>query len=838
MNKQDYEILYQTEAEAGAEKKVLSAEELAALRNAEAQREKETDQLYRLYFKPELSHLAESTRDSQDKAECLSNVFRSMYGVMESWFHKYSGIKLKEATKEKLQNCLGCFRRGEWGREAPDPKVREMLLAFTKVKIYERSLEEKPNRSPEEQKHLEAKKYSLDQDRTLTEQQKIGLRSFQRWLLRNCDKTGLHGVKYGLGKKGPVRNFAEEFMKLPARVQLKALYLLETNRRKSPNENADNMNSQSDRYVPDLGNLKKTMIASKFKIFRRLNGSQFYWNKLEQAMGLARLSEKVLGTLSEKLEEHELFPENDPKKAETRRKERISFVHKAFSGTDTEHIQDIQIGRGEAAMHENAGALREEGGMNESGLQPVPEDAPVASEPEKDSAPAAKKQGTFRKLAGETWDASKLMMGYAGEVKGYYGMADNTQKIIVQDADSPLISSIGAAPAIVGAAAGVIGLAGALEGAIKSYSTATKAGVTSQVMGVAGAVGGAASGILNASSSFVNAGLSNAFKTSVPLIGAGTGVVLMAKAAMDLSTEGVNFKKAGDVLMDLRDMQSDLMKDRDKALQDISENEVMSDPEKQKAVQKERERYDRKIKELKLMEKAAKLSYADANEKEGGILRGLFGGTLLTGSSSAVAVLGALGTIGIGTGIAIPGVFLGSGVAGTIMAVEGARYADQMAERQNRRYIDADMYANSQDKTEKLAKAEKNLKDDLELWEKGSEEEKKNRTMREEAQKKSEVFQDKMRDLYAAKKGYAHQSSAKSGIKGQLFGNIYDLAFPEPNEAGNTEKERESDKRIRLNMQELLRSQGLNVRYNEGKPQDKQKQQISKEKAVAGVQKR
>ena len=143
------------------------------------------------------------------------------------------------------------------------------------------------------------------------------------------------------------------------------------------------------------------------------------------------------------------------------------------------------------------------------------------------------------------------------------------------------------------------------------------------------------------------------------------------------------------------------------------------------------------------------------------------------------------------------------------------------------------MYENRKDKEKKLNAAKQSINDGIRMWEEGSDEAKKSRAMYEEAQKKSEVFQDQVRDLYAAKQGYTHQSDAKDNIKGKLFGQVYDAAFKEAPEG-----ETNTEKRIRLNMQELLRSQDLQVHHNEEKRPEKQKEQPTRDKAVASIKKR
>lgn len=123
-------------------------------------------------------------------------------------------------------------------------------------------------------------------DPSLTKAQREGLEEFHRWLNRNCEKTGFMGDS----EAGGMRDFANKFMSQPASVQLKALYLLETGKRKAPDEAGfDDFHSQMN-YVPSLDKIKKPLIASPLKIWKRSNGSHFYWSKLNQSLKIAEKS--------------------------------------------------------------------------------------------------------------------------------------------------------------------------------------------------------------------------------------------------------------------------------------------------------------------------------------------------------------------------------------------------------------------------------------------------------------------------------------------------------------------------------------------------------------------
>lgn len=762
-----YNILQKVETkmklERGEDENDLITKEM--IKEAEEKRKKDTDIFYQKYYKPETSHLAASAREVDDKWYCLSNMFRSKEKIMNSWFMKYFGVSPQEKDGAALEDCLTKLRNPEnWkdanGKEiaAPDPHVREMLITYTKVKQYE---------CTKGKDRVDAgKAYSFAGDTTITPEQKKGLEKFQLWLQRNCDKTGLKGIKYGLGKKGPVRNFAEEFMKLPARVQLKALFLLETGKRKSPNEYSDNIESQS--YVPSLDKLKDTMIASKFKVFRRLNGSQFYWNKLEEAVGIAKQSEEKLKKLSDD-------PELKTKLSDEKRLDKIKEI------------------------------------IDQDGIGVMDTDREIEH-------------------TGEKWDDTKAMSGYTGKGKSYYGLADNVNKIVRGDKDAVLIPNANIATATIGAVTSAISLAGAVEGVIKSYGTSTKAGVTSKITGAAAATAGAGNASVGVAKLFYDGTTKIALGTASSVIGAGTGAIMMVKSSMDYIREDDNKVQAAMVKLDIPGLKKAVEQEHKTALEEIENSAMrMDEDEKQRKVQAANERYQTNIDNLKLMHKVAQHSMNDAGRKQSTAKRGFASGLMVSGSSTAVLGLAAAGA----AGIAVPVALTVGTVAGVAMAVTDARKEDKQQIKQNREYIDGEMYENRKDKEKKLNAAKQSINDGIRMWEEGSDEAKKSRAMYEEAQKKSEVFQDQVRDLYAAKQGYTHQSDAKDNIKGKLFGQVYDAAFKEAPEG-----ETNTEKRIRLNMQELLRSQDLQVHHNEEKRPEKQKEQPTRDKAVASIKKR
>ncbi len=131
--------------------------------------------------------------------------------------------------------------------------------------------------------------YSVAGDKTITPEQRKALYQFHHWMRKH---NATAKVKWsGMGYKGSAVDFSERFMRLPARVQLKALYLVETNNRKRPNEEIDNAVSQD--YVPNYNKLKKRMTSNFLFLRKHLNGSRYFWNKLEQAAVLANDEKSV-----------------------------------------------------------------------------------------------------------------------------------------------------------------------------------------------------------------------------------------------------------------------------------------------------------------------------------------------------------------------------------------------------------------------------------------------------------------------------------------------------------------------------------------------------------------
>ena len=136
----------------------------------------------------------------------------------------------------------------------------------------------------------------------LSEEQKNGIYDFHRWMYRNCDKSGF---AY-LGSAGGVREYADAFTKKPGKDQLRALYIVEHGLGEMENA-VELANADMDTYAPDLDALKDQMVRSKFRIFSRMDGTKFRWDKLSGAVGL--VEEENEKTAEQK---HELSDMEDP----------------------------------------------------------------------------------------------------------------------------------------------------------------------------------------------------------------------------------------------------------------------------------------------------------------------------------------------------------------------------------------------------------------------------------------------------------------------------------------------------------------------------------------------
>lgn len=188
---------------------------------------------------------------------------------------------------------------------------KEILTVFD---LYEKHLNDKNQIKSQKQNQADVQNQNQVQDQkqqnnpsqslmdaSITEKQREGLQKFHQWMYRNCDREGIKyfGEKL-FGADGSARNFVEKFMNQPASIQLKALYLLENDKRKTPDENGMFSRESQSSYEPDLDRLKDKLTATKWKFWKRSNGSYLYWNKLNEALEAANANREELLDFREK----------------------------------------------------------------------------------------------------------------------------------------------------------------------------------------------------------------------------------------------------------------------------------------------------------------------------------------------------------------------------------------------------------------------------------------------------------------------------------------------------------------------------------------------------------
>lgn len=246
----------------------------------------------------EILEKAEEAAKQYERAEIFWNCSNLSDEEIEHRRQRFL-IGYEDALKP-LTEALFPKQIGEKKKKEAETYLQKKGLALV-VDLYQKRREaEETYRSIEKGAEREQKKKEKEQqesmlDPSITETQRKGLQKFHQWMYRNCDRKGMKyfGEKL-FGSDGSARNFVDKFMSQPASVQLKALYLLENNKRKEKDENGIFNQASQINYVPDLDRLKDKMTATKWKIWKRTNGSYLYWNKLNEALEAAQTDEKIL----------------------------------------------------------------------------------------------------------------------------------------------------------------------------------------------------------------------------------------------------------------------------------------------------------------------------------------------------------------------------------------------------------------------------------------------------------------------------------------------------------------------------------------------------------------
>lgn len=233
-----------------------------------------------LYRREDVS-LQDTVRTAEDESSCRRAFVQTYKEELDQLFSKVTANDSNYFDRDGMDVFTDTLRR--------TPSMTSLLSEYKSMKRDEKALADQ--KTTGRAASLEVKDDPM-KDTTVDPKAVEGVKNFQKWLYRNCDKGGV-GI---LGGEGSVRRFAEEFSKKPLRVQLKTLYLIETNQRKHPSPE-DTKNSQNG-YIPNLDHLKDRMIATKFKFWKRLSGSQFYWHKLSESLKIAEADQTELAAYS------------------------------------------------------------------------------------------------------------------------------------------------------------------------------------------------------------------------------------------------------------------------------------------------------------------------------------------------------------------------------------------------------------------------------------------------------------------------------------------------------------------------------------------------------------
>ncbi len=132
---------------------------------------------------------------------------------------------------------------------------------------------------------LEKKEIKVD-DQGLEQDQIEGVHSIDQWMLRNMHRDGVFGT--GTTKE----RFVLEMLKKSMRERLFIYYIVENGMYKSPNVSAAFCSQAG--YVPNLDRFKERMVATKFKFWKRRNGGQIYWHKLDLAQAFVTENQEAL----------------------------------------------------------------------------------------------------------------------------------------------------------------------------------------------------------------------------------------------------------------------------------------------------------------------------------------------------------------------------------------------------------------------------------------------------------------------------------------------------------------------------------------------------------------
>lgn len=201
-----------------------------------------------------------------------------------------NGLDMKMTTGESREERERKNQQSQDNETVKKVRGRKQTADLLGEDITKRNKDALNKNSKSDQKYdlSEGNEQELKHDNLSADQMK-GLQDISRWLYRNVDDTGLLGDS--------AYEFVHLFVeKQPARLKLLAYYLVEKKRRKAP-DISDIYFSQTS-YVPNLEEFKNQMIATKFKFWKRVDGSHIYWDKLGESMRIAINAQGVIASFA------------------------------------------------------------------------------------------------------------------------------------------------------------------------------------------------------------------------------------------------------------------------------------------------------------------------------------------------------------------------------------------------------------------------------------------------------------------------------------------------------------------------------------------------------------
>lgn len=214
------------------------------------------------------------------------DAYHDEYGTLQQNYRWWDVFELSDKYKVLVEDYLKIFRgQKRFGigdkteEEEREKNVRNDSARENadKLSIYNGSL---ANSLKAGNMQFGASEEADKMDEKVSDGAKQGVREITKWLYRNCSRRGM---AIGDDHSRFVRYFV---LTQPLRVKLLGFYLVE----KKKGKQADMMDIMASQvgYEPNLDEFKSSMQASKFKFWKRFDGSYIYWDKLSEGMRKAK----------------------------------------------------------------------------------------------------------------------------------------------------------------------------------------------------------------------------------------------------------------------------------------------------------------------------------------------------------------------------------------------------------------------------------------------------------------------------------------------------------------------------------------------------------------------